>query len=483
MKMKKQFIDSIYNLIGLGLPLLFALFSIPIIISHMGDANFGLLTLVWAVVSYFGLFDLGLGRALTQQLAIAIESEPEAVPKIIGTSIIILLTLGSIAGLIMFSITSWSVDLINDVPNKKIAINSMYYMAIAMPAIVLTSGFRGILEANHRFGLINVIRIPMGVMTFCGPLVMVLFFSSRLDYITAVLSIGRILACVIHFYFAARCMPVKVNDFKLDGNIAKSLCSTGGWITISNIISPLMGYADRFLIGLLVSASAVAYYTTPQEMVTKIWIIPGAITSVIFPLFAALSVSDEEKKSNLFVNSIGLLFFITLPLCAFIFCFSHDLLSMWLSDDFALKSNLLLMVFSFGIFINCLAHIPYTYIQSVGKANSTALIHMLEFPFYMVALWFSAKSYGSIGVVITWLVRVMIDTALMYFISFELIRDRRSWPNIIVQIMFVFLFFIIPFISTLMSFRIVAYISVLMVFIRVNLVWIYRFAGKEKCST
>ena len=60
-----------YNFLGLGLPLVVALFTIPVLVRELGDARFGLLTLIWAVTSYFGLFDLGLGRALTQQLATA----------------------------------------------------------------------------------------------------------------------------------------------------------------------------------------------------------------------------------------------------------------------------------------------------------------------------------------------------------------------------------------------------------------------------
>lgn len=66
---------SLYNVLGLGLPLLVAVFCIPVLIQKLGNANFGLLTLIWAVVSYFGLFDLGLGRALTQRLSVVLTHE------------------------------------------------------------------------------------------------------------------------------------------------------------------------------------------------------------------------------------------------------------------------------------------------------------------------------------------------------------------------------------------------------------------------
>ena len=66
---------TVFNLVGLGAPLLVAVATIPVLIGQLGPSRFGLLTLIWAVVSYFGLFDLGLGRALTQQLAVVFANQ------------------------------------------------------------------------------------------------------------------------------------------------------------------------------------------------------------------------------------------------------------------------------------------------------------------------------------------------------------------------------------------------------------------------
>ena len=60
---------ALYNLFGTGIPLLVGLISIPILLKSLGNQSFGLLTLIWTAIGYFGLFDFGLGRALTQQVA------------------------------------------------------------------------------------------------------------------------------------------------------------------------------------------------------------------------------------------------------------------------------------------------------------------------------------------------------------------------------------------------------------------------------
>src|SRR5258705_13553401 len=61
--------NAVWNLLGNGTPMIVAVVCIPILIRGLGKERFGVLTLVWAVIGYASLFDLGLGRALTQLVA------------------------------------------------------------------------------------------------------------------------------------------------------------------------------------------------------------------------------------------------------------------------------------------------------------------------------------------------------------------------------------------------------------------------------
>ena len=61
--------NTVWNLVGGGAPMIVAVFCIPILIRGLGTSRFGVLTLAWALIGYASLFDLGLGRALTQMVA------------------------------------------------------------------------------------------------------------------------------------------------------------------------------------------------------------------------------------------------------------------------------------------------------------------------------------------------------------------------------------------------------------------------------
>ena len=61
--------STIWNLIGYAAPLLVAVVVIPYLIRRLGTAEYGVLTIAWGIVGYFGVFDMGLSNAVTKFVA------------------------------------------------------------------------------------------------------------------------------------------------------------------------------------------------------------------------------------------------------------------------------------------------------------------------------------------------------------------------------------------------------------------------------
>src|SRR5208337_1842485 len=91
-----------------------------------------------------------------------------------------------------------------------------------------------------------------------------------------------------------RAMPSLWRGPSLDLEALRSMLRLGGWITVSNMITPLLLYLDRFVIGALLSVTAVAYYATPFDLVTRMVIVPSAIASTMFPAISAATAVGSE---------------------------------------------------------------------------------------------------------------------------------------------------------------------------------------------
>lgn len=417
MHLTRQFkLNTLYNLGGLGLPLLAALVSIPYLIAQLGEAKFGLLTLIWAVVSYFGLFDLGLGRAVTQQYARAVgDGEEHRLGEIVASANLLLLVLGVLSSVVLLSLAQLlSAELFGGSEDAAEVKHSLWFMATAMPFIILTSGFRGVLEAQQRFALINAIRVPMGLFTYLAPVAVIMAGHKGLDAISCLLAVGRAIGCGVHAFFALR--DTKHASFVLGARRSSlfPLLTTGGWLTVSNVISPLMTYIDRFLIGLVAGAAAVAYYVTPQEMIMRFAIIPAAITGALFPIFAQSSVEREPSLNGAMLKYSLQIGAMMLPLGLVTMVFAKPILSVWISASFAEGSYVILQILAVASVLNSIAQAPYTLLQSRGRARDTALVHTVELPLYCLLLTWLIWHWGATGAAFAWLARIACDTVVMF---------------------------------------------------------------------
>jgi O-antigen/teichoic acid export membrane protein len=417
---------SIFNLIGQGVPLLAAFIAIPLLILGLGTDRFGVLTLAWMVIGYFSLFDLGLGRALTQVVAETFtEGQDTNAPPVVWTAIVMMFVLGLLGTLVVSLISPWLVHSGLKIPGplQVETLHSLYLLAAAIPLVVVSAGLVGILSALQRFGIINAIRVPMGVFSFLAPLT-ILPFSQSLVLVTTVLVIGRLLACGAYVIACWPLMPPLRLGLVLHYAALMPLFHFGAWMTVTNVIGPLMMYLDRFVIGAVVSVAAVAYYATPYEMITKLLIVPGAILGVLFPAFAASHRQNHGQMVRLFARGTKYIALILFPMILGITAFAHEGLQWWVGDEFARYSTPVLRCLAIGVFVNGLAQVFATLIQGVGRPDLSAKLHLLELPLYLLVLWWAIQNHGIVGAAMAWTGRVALDGVLLFWLSSRFLGDN-----------------------------------------------------------
>src|ERR1039457_86254 len=94
-----------------------ALYSVPILLRHLGTERLGIITLAWMVEGQFGVFDLGLSQALTKLVAEKLGlSRDEEIPAIFWSALLIMAVFGLIGGIVLRVGTPWLVYHILKVP-------------------------------------------------------------------------------------------------------------------------------------------------------------------------------------------------------------------------------------------------------------------------------------------------------------------------------------------------------------------------------
>jgi O-antigen/teichoic acid export membrane protein len=413
-----------WNLLGIGIPLVVAIVAIPLLIKGLGTARFGVLTIAWMVVGYFGLFDLGLGRALTKVVAEKIGAgQDDEVPSVIWTALYLMCALGIAGAALIAGLSPWLVESALKIPAdlRDETLSAFWLLAISLPVVVSSAGLRGVLEAHQRFDIVNIIRVPLGMATFLGPLA-VLQFSHSLDSIVLVLVLARLVSWLAHLLSCLWLIPKLRVRKKLDRQLAGQLLSFGGWMTVSNIVGPLLLYLGRILIAVLISVEAVAYFVTPYEVIIKLLILPGVLVSVLFPVFTQLFQVQKGEVRLLYRKALLSLLAVMLPLVAIIFVFAEDGLAWWVNNEFSSNGYIVAQFLAVGVFINSFGHLSQALIQSYGRPDITAKLHLIELVLYVPYLWWLTQHYGINGAALAWTVRVAISTSALFYLAHRCIQ-------------------------------------------------------------
>lgn len=411
--------NAAWSVAGRLAPMVVALFALPMLIEGLGTDRFGFLTLAWLVIGYFNLLDLGLGRALTLTVAerLGTGREPE-VPGLVRATVTAMVLLGAAGAVLLAVFSPWLVRSVIRVPEelRGEAARALVLLAVSVPLVIGSAGLRGVLEAYQKFGPLNLVGALLSSFSYLGPL-LVLPLSRSLVATVGVLLAGRTVLFLAYLTLCRRVLPPLPSGSAVRAGLIGPLLRSGGWMTVSNVVSPLMVTLDRFVIGATVSMAAVAYYATPYEVVTKLWIVPTALVGVLFPAFAMAMASGGARASALFDRGVRVVYLALLPAVLMLVLLGREGLGLWLGDEFARNGTGPLQWLAVGVLLSSLAMLPFAAIQAAGRPDLTARFHLIELAVYAPLLWFLIGRYGIEGAAVAWASRTAIDAAFLMAFS------------------------------------------------------------------
>jgi O-antigen/teichoic acid export membrane protein len=400
--------NSFFNIAGYVIP---GILSIPILgymARELGIEEFGLFTIILALVGYASIFDVGITRSVIREIAIFKNNEEEVL-KIISTSALLVLILGVAAGVLIIVFSSIISELLKV---SSYAVENFQYslmlLSLSIPLFLLTQIWCSLLEGREEFLKLNIFKTISSTLVVLLPAIGLMLDSSLLSAVIGLL-ISRVISIILVLWFCKE----YIVKLKFHKDTFKRLINFGGWIAVSNIISPIMSYFDRFILANKVGSNVVGFYTGPSEAISRIGIFPSAIARTIFPM-----LSDKEADNKQIKKISYLLVFLSIvPFGIIAAYFAENILDLWLGSQFALKSTIIFQVLVLGLIFNSIAQVPFTSIQAQGGSKITAMLHLFEVVPYVLLLFYLIQYHGLLGAAWAWTIRMFIDMGLLIFID------------------------------------------------------------------
>lgn len=417
--------DTFWNLLGLGVPVLAALIAIPFLIKGLGESRFGILALGWMLTGYFTLFDLGVGRSAIRHMVETDGIVETRRSDAFRTSLALHLMLGLLAGVILASLSPWIVSstLAIQAAFTDEARQSLFWLAGSVPALVATSAFRTALEADRRFDLVNIVRLPSSVANFLMPLA-ILPLTSRVDLVIAVIVATRWLVLIAYVILVMRFSRGFAGG-RFDRSLAGTLLRDGGWMTVSTIVTPLILATDRLVIVTYGSLSMLTHYVVPYEVITKTWILSASLLAAAYPRMTSMRDAELRRLCDLTLRWLA---FTATPVVICAILLARPGLTMWVGESIADSAAPVLQILAVGVWLNVLAQVPQTALQATGNANAVGWLQLFELPCYVVLAALLMQSYGLVGIASAWMLRAGLDAVVLVWIANRRLEGFRGWP-------------------------------------------------------
>lgn len=433
-KIKSPFmVNILWNFSGMILPMIMAFFMIPVLIHHIGLEKFSVFSLVIMLIGAMTLFDFGLTRSITNSVTRYFnEGNSELLLSSVKCGWLILSGIVLIMSLILFIMPGEITNVILKSQSPEIyseVKNCILLTAFALPFVMAQATFSSVLEAFSSFKKINMFRTPFWVLMYATPMVFS-FFTHNLFYITlSVVGLRVVMAFVFYFLMMGEIKKITKTSLlkaKTPKNIFIEIIKYGSWISIGNIIIPVMLYLDRFIVASTVGAKIYPYYGTPYEVVSRMSIITAAVCGVLFPMLVGRMQKDIVDANNYYKRSIIVILFLTAPLAFFGVLLSKWFLSHWINPDFSEHSWVIFCLFLVGFMIYGLFQPAFVWIMASGKPWITTLIQIADLILYLIYLPWMAHHYGITGAAIGWDLRMLVGLILLFFIRRRLYLNVKS---------------------------------------------------------
>lgn len=399
-----------WNALGRGLPLALALVVTPFLLHQLGLERWGLFTLALALVGVFNVFDFGIAPALMRSLAERIGAgETDEARSLVGSALTVLLGISAAIAVLLWALMPHLVRSVLKVPPalEPEAIAGFRILALAAPLVVLNSALWGVLAAFQRFRAANLVNIPVNAFYYIGPLLLLMVWDSFAG-VMAMLAACRLGMTLAYAWLAHRDVPGLGLD-RIRPRLALPLLRLGGWMTLTSVFTQALMYADRFVIGALLTLSAVAFYATPLDLVLRVWVLPMAVVQVLMPAIAgAYAARPAEAVAALRQGTLGILILV-LPAAVLVTGASWDLLALWLGREFADGGASVLRILGIGIFFACVAMGPNSLLEGIGRPEMITRLVLAEAVVFLPLMVLLLHLFGIEGAAAAWALRSAVD--------------------------------------------------------------------------
>lgn len=455
-------IGAVLSYVNMAIGTLIPMFYTPIMLSLLGQDEYGLYKLSSSVTSYLSLISFGIGSAMVRYFTkYRTEGDKEGEENIFGLFNVIFMIISGltlVAGIVVtfFLEPIYGGSLTSD--GQIFRLKVLVLVLSATTALnFLCSPYTSVVTSHERFLFLQIINILTTVMV---PVVnLIALFMGFKSIGLAVSSFGlTIIVQLVYIFYVRKSVNMKPRYNNMPKFLVKEILIFSFWIFVANIVNQLYNTTDTLIIGAIpaLATIGVAIYNVGVTFNTMMMNFSLGILNVLTPKVNGMVFSGKSNSelTDLMIRIGRLQCYIVSIVCSGFIAFGRPFIKLWAGEGYE-EAYWVAIVTMIPACIPLIQNVAMSVIVAQNKHRFRSLTYLFIAIVNVIGTILCVNQFGIVGAaVVTGLANIVGQGFIMnwYYwkkIGLEIPRFWKSvWQMYLIPIaMCVITVFISNFIS------------------------------------
>ena len=362
MKINQRKIGAILSYIVIALNMVIGIAYTPFLTRKLGQAEYGLYSIINSIMSYLTVMDMGFGNAIIIYTARYVnQNDKEKENKLHGMFFVIYCIIGiaaSIVGFVLyFNVNNLFGNSMTDSELSKAKVMMLiltFNLAITFPFSI----FGNILTAYEEFIINKIIKI---IQIILQPLIMIplLLLGYKAIAMVIVLTCVNIFCLLLNTVVCLKKLDIKLKFKGFDFSVLKEIFKYSFYIFLNQIIDKVNWSLDQFVLGSICGTVITSVYAVAGQLNNMYMNFSTAISGVMLPKVTKMedNKATDKEFTDIFIKTGRIQYLLLALIISGFVLFGKAFINIWVGSNYM-----------DAYLIACILMIPITVplIQNIG---------------------------------------------------------------------------------------------------------------------
>lgn len=433
-------IGAVLSYLNMGIGSIIPMVYTPLMLSLLGQSEYGLYKLSSSATSYLSLVSFGVGSAIVRYLVmLRAKGDKEGESQMLGlfnTIFFVISAISLMLGLLLtFNLPIFYGNALNDSELYEMRI-IVFILSISIAINFSATPYSSVVSCHEKFLFLQLINILTTVILPVSNIV-VLLLGFRAIGMTACSLVLNIITRIVYIIYVKKIIGIKAKYTNMPKNLLKEILFFSFWVFVSDVVNQLYNATDTVIIGMIpaLATTGVAVYNIGAVFSGMMNSFSYGISGVLTPkinMYVFKGATNTEL-TDVMIKFGRLQAYLISLICFGFISFGQPFIRLWAGEEYG-EAYWVAICMMIPLCIPLMQNVALQIMRARNKHKFRSIVFLVVAIANAVGTWFAVHDFGIIGAALVSGIAYTIGPVIIMNIFYKRamgLEIMRFWKSII----------------------------------------------------